>query len=169
MGTTIGSSSTSLAYQCPTIREMEQAWESITTTIVRLISQLSIHTITLFVAWFGLSPTCFRTNLRSNESGGSIREVKACSLAKYQGTLLVAWTFLDTISESHIVIAHHKGDSHLELLLILKSQHQLVGLVVNVRSLDITNIIMLLYNISLATNNLQSVSKVANAGIQSQI
>ena len=120
MCATICASGTCLANQCPTILQVEQTREGVATTIVRLLVQLAINAITLFVTGFGICPTCLRTNLRCDKCGGAIREVKAGSLAKNQRALHATWSFGNTILKSHIVISYHKGNSHLQLLFVLE-------------------------------------------------
>ena len=169
MRTAVSTSSTSLTNQSPTIRQMEHQREGISMTIVRLNVHLSVYTVTLLITRFGISPTCSCSTLRGDKCGGSIREVKAGSLTKYQCALLVARALCNTIPKGNIVVRHHKGNGHLKFFLVLDSQHQLVCLVVDVRLLDGAHIVMLLYGLSLVTYYLQTVYQVANTSVKPQV
>ena len=149
MTTAVATSHTRLAHQCPTSRQMEQRWEDIAMTILRGLIHGSVVRITLLIRRFGLFPTGFRSYLRRDKGGGTLREVKTCQLRE-NAHALVFTTFdglsRHLITESDVMVRNLEHDAELHTILVLHIDIQCICLILSGRSLGATHLIVRIDN-----------------------
>ena len=123
--------------------QMEQAWECIALPKLRLHAHGLVGQVVLFIAGLRALPTRHRTNLRTEEGRGLLREIKRRHLTVDDHRLRVATLgYRQLILIGHVVVRHLEVHLHDLLLRCLEGDAQRVGHVVDMAALGLPHIII---------------------------
>ena len=136
--TWISARHTGFADQYPTVvAHLEETWEGIAHTELRLHVHRSIRSIFLLIRWLGALPTGHRSNLRTEEGSGLLREIESAHLIIYNHRLrIILLRTAHLILVGDVVVAYMKMESHGILLAVEETDGSIHHILLDITLLD---------------------------------
>ena len=160
--------STRFADQYPAIAAyLEKAWEGIAMTITRFGCKRLIYLIIFLITWFGTGKTDERIRLWTKVSSSYLWKIEGSLLFIHDEMLSLQ--LIESITESHIVVAHIEGNRHRLLLAVDVGYMKLVGMIIYMRYLGGAEVITLLHLCLFLTLVSQALTKIAHIGKETEL